>query len=275
MITQTIDLNMIPDSPPVIVHVDQYDHGAGRIVAHLYNGDQLYTPTGTAWIQGTKPDGRGFQYSATLSGSTVTAELTEQMTAVAGNVRTQIVINETNGRIGTFCFTLAVQKSGLPADTDMSQSEYQIVEELIEEVIGASSHAPIIGQNGNWWIWNVEADDYVDSGVDASITVRIADITMLEPGATPYVTNTGTNTDPIFHLFIPRGAKGDAGDDGVGIANVQINSSGNLIVTLTDETAKDAGSVNGCTVVTVTQEQYDALPTSQKMDGTKLYWITD
>lgn len=72
-----------------------------------------------------------------------------------------------------------------------------------------------------------------------------------------------------------KGAKGDTGDDGVGIANVQINSSGNLIVTLTDETTKDAGSVNGCTVVEVTQEQYDALPTSQKMDGTKLYWITD
>lgn len=239
MITQTIDLNMIPDSPPVVVHVDQYDHGAGRIIANLYNGDQLYTPSNaTAWIQGTKPDGRGFQYSATLSGSTVTAELTEQMTAVAGNVRTQIVINETNGRIGTFCFTLAVQKSGLPADTDMSQSEYQIVEELIEEVIGASTHAPIIGQNGNWWIWDVTAGDYVDSGVDASITVRIADITMLEPTATPYVTNTGTNTDPIFHLFIPRGTKGDTGaaagfgtptatiDGNTGTPSVQVTASG-------------------------------------------------
>lgn len=236
MITQTIDLNMIPDSPPVIVHVDQYDHGAGRIIANLYNGDQLYTPSNaTAWIQGTKPDGKGFQYSATLSGSTVTADLTEQMTAVAGNVRTQIVINETNGRIGTFCFTLTVQKSGLPADTDMSQSEYQIVEELIEEVIGASSHAPIIGQNGNWWIWNVEAGDYVDSGVDASITVRIADITMLEPGATPYVTNTGTNTDPIFHLFIPRGNTGAAAgfgtptatiDGNTGTPSVQVTASG-------------------------------------------------
>lgn len=227
MITQTIDLNMIPDSPPVVVHVDQYDHGAGRIIANLYNGDQLYTPSNaTAWIQGTKPDGRGFQYSATLSGSTVTAELTEQMTAVAGNVRTQIVVNETNGRIGTFCFTLAVQKSGLPADTDMSQSEYQIVEELIEEVIGASSHAPIIGQNGNWWIWDVTAGDYVDSGVDASITVRIADITMLASDATPYVTNTGTNTDPIFHLFIPRGTKGDTGDAaGFGTPTATIDSN--------------------------------------------------
>lgn len=205
MIIQTIDLNLIPDSEPVIVHVDQYDTGTGRIRANLYNGDQTYSPSGTAVIQGTKPDGHGFIYAATISGNVVTANLTEQMTACAGNVRTQIVVTETNGRTGTFCFTLAVQKSGLPADTDMSASDYQMVEEMIEAAYSASSNPPIIGQNGNWWVWSLEQGQYVDTGVDASITVRIADITMLAPDATPYVTNTGTSTDPIFHLFIPRG----------------------------------------------------------------------
>ena len=132
MIIQNFDLNMIPDSEPVIVHVDQYDEGTGKLVATLYNGDSVYSTSGTAVIQGTKPDGHGFQYSATLSGSTVTANLTKQMTAAAGNVRTQFVITETNGRTGTFCFTLAVQKSGLPADTDMSTSAYQLVEQMID-----------------------------------------------------------------------------------------------------------------------------------------------
>ena len=68
-----------------------------------------------------------------------------------------------------------------------------------------STNVPYIGANGNWWIWSVSDNAYIDSGVDASITVDIADITMLDPSATPYVTNSGTNTDPIFHLFIPRG----------------------------------------------------------------------
>jgi hypothetical protein len=68
-----------------------------------------------------------------------------------------------------------------------------------------SVNVPHIGANGNWWVWNTTTGAYVDSGVDASITVQIADITMLAPDATPYVTNTGTDTDPIFHLFIPRG----------------------------------------------------------------------
>ena len=132
MIIQNFDLNMIPDSEPVIVHVDQYDEGTGKLVATLYNGDSVYSTSGTAVIQGTKPDGHGFQYSATLSGSTVTANLTKQMTAAAGNVRTQFVITETGGRTGTFCFILAVQKSGLPADTDMSTSAYQLVEQMID-----------------------------------------------------------------------------------------------------------------------------------------------
>lgn len=74
------------------------------------------------------------------------------------------------------------------------------------EVAGQYSvNTPYIGANGNWWVWDAATSAYVDSGVDASITVQIADITMLDPDATPNVTNTGTDTDPIFHLFIPRG----------------------------------------------------------------------
>lgn len=207
MITQTFDLNLIPESSPVIVHVNQYDVGAGRLIAKLYNGDVAYTPaTGaTVVIQGTKPDGHGFMYNATWSGNTVTANLTDQMTPVCGVVRTQIVVTEGNNITGTFVFTLNVQKSSLPADADMSDSEYQAIEELIRAAIAASSNPPIIGQNGHWWIIDAQTGEYVDSGVDASITVRIADITMLPPDTTPYVTNTGTDTDPIFHLFIPRG----------------------------------------------------------------------
>ena len=68
-----------------------------------------------------------------------------------------------------------------------------------------TAHPPYIGPNGNWYVYNTTSKQFVDSGIDASITIRIADVTMLAPDAAPYVTNTGTNTDPIFHLFIPRG----------------------------------------------------------------------
>ena len=79
------------------------------------------------------------------------------------------------------------------------------LQELAEKLEEMTANPPYIGANGNWYVWDTQTEAYVDSGIDASITVAIADITMLAPNATPYVTNTGTSTDPIFHLFIPQG----------------------------------------------------------------------
>lgn len=133
MIVQRFNLNLIPNQSPVVVHVNQYDTGTGRLIATLYEGNEPYSPNGTAVIQGTKPDGHGFQYTATLDGNVVTADLTEQMAPVAGDVRTQIVVTESSGVTGTFAFIIRVQPSALPSDTDMSESDYQYIEEAIRE----------------------------------------------------------------------------------------------------------------------------------------------
>lgn len=133
MIVQRFNLNLIPNQSPVVVHVNQYDTGTGRLIATLYEGNEPYSPSGTAVIQGTKPDGHGFQYTATLDGNVVTADLTEQMAPVAGDVRAQIVVTESSGVTGTFAFIIRVQPSALPSDTDMSESDYQYIEEAIRE----------------------------------------------------------------------------------------------------------------------------------------------
>lgn len=85
------------------------------------------------------------------------------------------------------------------------EEDIEEVQEIAESLEALTQNPPYIGANGNWYVWDTRTNAYVDSGVDASITVNIADITMLAPDATPYVTNTGTDTDPVFHLFIPRG----------------------------------------------------------------------
>lgn len=142
MITQQFDLNLIPSQAPVIVNVDQYDTGTGRLVISLYADDEPYTPSNaSAVIQGIKPDRHGFSHLATLSGNTVTANLTDQMTPVAGDVRTQIVVTEPSGRTGTFAFILRVQKSALPDDTDLSESDYSLLEEAIDASLTAVSAA--------------------------------------------------------------------------------------------------------------------------------------
>ena len=216
MITQTFKLNLIPTQPLTVVACDQYDVGTGRLIAKLYEDELPYTPSAgaTALIQGKKPDGHGFMYDATISGNTVTADLTEQMTMVAGDVRVQIVINETNDRTGTFVFTLRVQPSALPSDTDMSRSEYQVVEELLETAISINSNFPYIGPNGHWWYWDVETAAYVDSGVAAGTSITIGTTTTLDAGDDATVTNTGDNINAVFNFGIPKGEKGDDGDPG-------------------------------------------------------------
>lgn len=143
-ITQHIDLNLIPNSAPVVVHVDQYDHGTGRIIASLYEDSTPYTPSAASvYVQGTKPDGKFFVSSdgVTLEGNVVTADLTEVMTQVAGQVRVQFVVTEQTGRTGTFVFWLDVQASALPDDSQMSESDISMVEEAIETMQGYVSDA--------------------------------------------------------------------------------------------------------------------------------------
>ena len=235
MITQTFDLNLIPNSAPVVIHVDQYDHGDGRLIAKLYNGSIAYTPAAgaTAMVQGTKPDKHGFDYSATISGNTVTMDLTEQMSIVAGRVCVQVVITEGSTRTGSFVFFLDVQPSALPADTDLSASDYQLVEDLLEEAQAINTHFPYIGANGNWWYWDKDAGAYVDSGVDASITITIGNTSTLPAGSSATVTNSGTSTDPVFNFGIPKGDTGATGATGNGIASITKTGTSGLVDTYT------------------------------------------
>ena len=156
-VTQTFDLNLIPEQAPVVVHCDQYDKGTGRLIIKLYDGDVAYTPTGTAKIQGRKPDGHGFVYSTTLSGNTVTADLTEQMSAVSGHVRCQVVVTESTGRTGSFAFILDVQPSALPDDTDLSDSDFQYLEEVIDRAEQAADDAEIAETNAEGHAEDAEA----------------------------------------------------------------------------------------------------------------------
>ena len=192
--SQTIKLNLIPNSAPVIVHVDQYDVIENGITAALYKGDTAYTPGAgaTAIIQGTNPDGHGFMYDATISGNTVTADITNQMTIVAGRVCCQFVVYESDDRIGTFVFFFDVQKSALPADSDLSTSDYQVIEALLETAQAINSNFPYIGDNGNWWYWDIATAQYVDSGAAAGTTVTVGTTTTLPAGSDAEVENVGT-----------------------------------------------------------------------------------
>lgn len=40
--------------------------------------------------------------------------------------------------------------------------------ESAEKAENAAVHSPIIGSNGNWWVWNFDTSEYIDTGVSAS-----------------------------------------------------------------------------------------------------------
>ena len=172
MLRQTFDINMIPDSEPVIVRVNQYDIGMGRLVFNLYNGTIPYDPApGSAvTIQGTKPDKHGFSYNASLSGSVVTARLDQQMTAVAGDVRCQLVVTETTGKTGTFVFILRVQEAAVNDETIISDTEIPAIidaaEANAERAEAAVSHYPKI-VNDYWYVWDAENGTWVNTNVRA------------------------------------------------------------------------------------------------------------
>lgn len=80
------------------------------------------------YIEGTKPDKKGFSYKVTdiggtVSGSTVVIPLQTQMTACKGLVEAEIVLKSGDSRIGSANFWLMVEKAGLSDNVDTSTSE--------------------------------------------------------------------------------------------------------------------------------------------------------
>lgn len=89
-----------------------------------------------------------------------------------------------------------------------------------DEAKNISIKMPIIGDNGNWFTWNVESGEYTDTGKPSrgasgsSATIRVGSTTTGTPGTQASVTNSGTNMNVILDFTIPKGEKGDKGDKG-------------------------------------------------------------
>lgn len=136
MITQALNLNLIPGQVLPRVNVSQYDSGTRTLQMSLYNGTQAFNVTSgvLGFIQGTKPDRTGFQYSASVtSGSNVvTADITQQMTAVSGDVVTELVLVSGDDQIATVNFIIHVEPAALADDTVISDTELPLIEEAAE-----------------------------------------------------------------------------------------------------------------------------------------------
>ncbi|MBR1899749.1 MAG: hypothetical protein IJ820_01620 [Lachnospiraceae bacterium] len=146
MITTQTELDVSPGGIAPVVHVSQYDTGSRTLLFNLIaTAGDLVLPNGTkAEIRGTKPDGNGFSYECSISGKTVTADLTEQMTAAAGKAICEIVLyTGTPAREGaeassdftqlcTANFILFIERAALDKDTLKSGSEIRQLVTVID-----------------------------------------------------------------------------------------------------------------------------------------------
>lgn len=141
MITQTHDLNLIPGSVPPVVNVTQYDKTARTLVFNLWDGETSFSvPSGAAvTIRGTKPDGNGFEYTATASGSTVSMDLQQQMATCAGSVRCEVRIASGTQILGTADFILEVKPSALNESTPLSETELPLIEDQAKKYMNAAA----------------------------------------------------------------------------------------------------------------------------------------
>ncbi len=143
MNTQHIHIDIVPGGIPTYVNVSQYDAGTRTLEMELFSSlGTLVIPSGAkASIRGTKPDGNGFSYDATLSGNIVTANITQQMTAAAGNVICEVVLTLDDQEIASANFIIAVERAALDKDTLRSGSEIRELVNIIDrtdEIIAAA-----------------------------------------------------------------------------------------------------------------------------------------
>ena len=106
MITNTYNLNMIPDRVLPLVMVSQYD-SSRRIVFNLFNGTEEYQPTSAKVLIGTN------QYDGTVSGNTVTFNVPSELTQTAQYLFGEIVATDSNGKMGSLNFKFKVDSTPL------------------------------------------------------------------------------------------------------------------------------------------------------------------
>ena len=136
----------------------------------------------------------------------------------------------------------------------------ETVPEILEkytEIEALSENPPYIGANGNWFVWDTNTGAYVDSGVDASITVSVGTTSTLPAGSSATVTNSGTGTDPVLNFGIPKGDTGAAGVDGADGADGTDGVSPEVTIT----------TITGGHTVTITDADHPSGQSFNVMDG--------
>lgn len=150
MYTQETNLNVIPSGVRPVIHCSQYDNNLSAIRFKLYKENAEFTiPSGAAVIiNGYKPDNTGFSYAASaISGNVATIDMTQQMTAIAGDVLCELRVRTENQIIGTLNFILRVEPAPLQDDTVLSETDIPLIEQAVDIAANLAEYIQITVDN--------------------------------------------------------------------------------------------------------------------------------
>lgn len=150
MYTQETNLNVIPSGVRPVIHCSQYDNNLSAIRFKLYKDNAEFSiPSGAAVIiNGYKPDNTGFSYAASaISGNMATIDMTQQMTAVAGDVLCELRVRTSNQIIGTLNFILRVEPAPLQDDTILSETDIPLIEQAVDIAANLAEYIQITVDN--------------------------------------------------------------------------------------------------------------------------------
>lgn len=163
---------MIPGGVTPRIYASQNDHGLRVFVFNLVDENGGYAiPSGTtALLNVLKPDRTVVSETCTWSGSTVTADCTEQMTAVAGNVHCEVRLVAANGdAVGSANFILGVESNPLASGV-VSESDFDSISDMVDRAVAAASIPPTYVTD--WLDENITQETgYV---IDKSLTIENA-----------------------------------------------------------------------------------------------------
>ena len=194
-----IEVDLFRPYPLPIMEAQQNNIGRGAQVTLKANG-AIIQPTDeglTFWAK--KPDGTVSYLAATLSGTNVQLDFTNQMLVLPGMVQVEIRMTSGDGAdktdISTPIFNVRVNPSNIDDTAPESTNEFTALVTALAEVAELKKN----GLKG-------------DPGEAA--TLEIGTVTATEPGGAPAVTNSGTSQDAVLNFVLPRGQQGPKGDPG-------------------------------------------------------------
>ena len=204
MVTQITPINLVPGTMIPRANISQYDTGARVLKFQVYNGESLFTFTNamTVALVGTKPDNKGFTYEGTIENNQPTFDVTDQMSAVAGKVRAELIVYEDGERLGSGNFVIFVEEAALADDTDMSETDIAMIEQAVTAVGSMDS-----------------LKSYVANAVE-SMQV-ISGQTVIDPTLT--VSGAAADAMVTGNLMIATGTMGDAANKKFG-GNVSLTT---------------------------------------------------